>query len=98
MISFILDYSVTLGILTIYNLSNSFEQKRKVPGVYVSGSPRSRKRIHQALALEMASLNSEANACELLDSNKMWTKVHPMLLLQQSHELLRIKTLPFHRI
>lgn len=49
---FILDYSVTPGILTIYNLSNSFEQKRKVPGVYVSGSPRIRKHIHQALAVK----------------------------------------------
>lgn len=98
MISFILDYSVTPGILTIYNLSNSFEQKRKVPGVYVSGSPRIRNISARYLLSRKTGLNSEANACELLDSNKMWTKVHPMLLLQQSHELLRIKTLPFHRI
>lgn len=49
MIPFILDYSVTPGILTIYNLSNSFEQEIKVPGVYVSGSPRIRKHIRQVL-------------------------------------------------
>ena len=52
MIFFILDYSVTPGILTIYNLSNSFEQERKVPGVYVSGSPRIRKRIRRVLAVK----------------------------------------------
>lgn len=57
MIFFILDYSVTPGILTIYNLSNSFEQQKEHQVYKFSFPPEFRKLILQVLPLRTKCSN-----------------------------------------